>query len=75
MPSVTIRPSSARRAAAAAVPAKAATSGMRWSDGMIITMAEGSRRAARQAASVTAASVSRPSGSSAISICAPACSA
>ena len=71
IPSVTIRPSSASRAAAAAARAKAAASGMRWSDGMIITMAEGSRRAARHAASVTAASVSRPSGSSAISISTP----
>ena len=72
IPRMTIRPSSASRAAAAAARAKAAASGMRWSDGMIITIAEGSRRAARQAARVTAASVSRPAGSSAISISAPA---
>ena len=65
------RRSAASRAAAAAARAKAATSGIRWSDGITSTIAAGSRRAARQAASVTAASVSRPSGSSAISICDP----
>ncbi len=66
-----MRPSVAARAADATAFSKAAVSGIRWSDGMTSTIACGSRRSARQAARVTAASVSRPCGSSAISISRP----
>ncbi len=75
MPRTTIRPSSASFAAAEAARPKAAASGMRWSDGITITTAVGSRRSARQAASATAASVSRPWGSSAISMGMPSSAA
>ena len=65
-------PSAASPAARSAAAAKAAASGIRWSDGSTSSVAPGSRRSATQAAAATAASVSRATGSSTASIRAPA---
>ena len=70
MPAVDRQPRGGRRRAG-----EGRASGIRWSEGSTSTIASGSRRAARQAASVTAARVSRPSGSSASSIAAPTAAA